>query len=356
MLILGIETSCDETALALYCTERGLLAEQLHSQVALHADYGGVIPELAARDHQTILPILFDRLLKHAEIDAQQIEGIGCTVGPGLIGALRVGTAFAGGLALGLGVPLLGVHHMEAHLLAPQLETGEELPYPHLALLVSGGHSMLVRVLGFGDYELVGATRDDAAGEAFDKAARLLGLGYPGGPAIEKAATEADTFQSPADKHPALPRPMLHDGLDFSFAGLKTSLHYRLRDLGLVDMRGLSVPKKSVTKAMQAVLAADFQAAVTEVFAVKCERALKEYGYQYLVAGGGVLANKTLRSALQQSCDRCGAELRVPAIRFCTDNGAMIAYTAARRFEAGAEGVQDLDAFPRYPLHEVQPP
>ena len=342
MLTLGIETSCDETAVALYHPQRGLLAERVRSQAELHAPYGGVIPELAARDHQAALPPLWRACLQEAGAEPGDIEAIGCTLGPGLIGALRTGWCFAQGVRLALGCPLVGVHHMEGHLLAPMLSQ-QAPPFPHLALLVSGGHSLLVRVDGLGRYRILGRSLDDAAGEAFDKVARMLGLGYPGGPEIARAAGDL-----PGDID--LPRPMLDKGLDFSFAGLKTAVMYQLRGLGVRE-------GQAPGKELRARMAASFQRAAVDVLAVKAQRALRQEGLRHLVAGGGVACNSLLRERLGRDCEGLDAQLWLPPLRHCTDNAAMIALAASVRLQANAKLAQDGTAQPRprWPLDQLQP-
>lgn len=339
LTILGIETSCDETGVALYSTGRGLLAHALHSQVALHARYGGVVPELASRDHvRRLLPLVLG-LLDETGLTRTQIDAIAYTEGPGLAGALLVGASFAQAAACALGVPALGIHHLEAHLLSPLL--CEPRPgFPFVALLVSGGHSQLMRVGGVGDYTLLGETLDDAAGEAFDKTAKLLGLGYPGGPALAALAERGRPGRF------RLPRPMLTSGdLDMSFSGLKTAV--------LTEFR-----QRVRSDADKADLAADFQEAVTEVLVAKSMAALRASGSTRLVVAGGVGANRRLREALNARAARSGIEVSYPPLEFCTDNGAMIAFAAAMRIEAcglppaSAEGAA-FGVRPRWDLAEV---
>ncbi|HEV8519736.1 MAG TPA: tRNA (adenosine(37)-N6)-threonylcarbamoyltransferase complex transferase subunit TsaD [Burkholderiales bacterium] len=314
MLVLGIETSCDETGVALYHSERGLLAHALYTQAALHADYGGVVPELASRDHiRRVLPLTRD-VLDQAECGINEIDAVAYTEGPGLAGALLVGASVAHGLAYALGVPALGIHHLEGHLLAPLMEKPAP-QFPFVALLVSGGHTQLMRVAGVGAYELLGDTLDDAAGEAFDKTAQLLGLGYPGGPEIAQLAEHGQPGCI------SLPRPMLHSGdLDFSFSGLKTAvlLHVKGRNL---DAQG------------RADVAAEFQAAIVEVLIAKSLAALKLSGLKQLVVAGGVGANRELRARLTRAAADKGCQVFYPAPEFCTDNGAMIAFAAALRLK-----------------------
>jgi N6-L-threonylcarbamoyladenine synthase len=318
MLVLGIESSCDETGLALYDTSRGLLAHALHSQVALHADYGGVVPELASRDHVRHLVPLLREVLRQSGVALPEIDAVACTQGPGLAGALLVGCAFAEGLAVSLGKPVLPVHHLEGHLLSPLL--ADDAPeFPFVALLVSGGHTQLMAVTRVGQYELLGETLDDAAGEAFDKTAKLLGLGYPGGAALSRLAEAGrpGAFD--------LPRPMLHSGdFNFSFAGLKTAVLTLTRKAGEMDGR------------FKADVAHAFQDALVDVLVKKSFAALKHTGMRRLVVAGGVGANRPLRQALDAAAKRENARVYYPALEFCTDNGAMIAFAGAMRLKAGA--------------------
>ena len=332
MLILGIETSCDETGVALYDTRAGLLAEALHSQVELHALYGGVVPELASRDHvRRLLPLLHATLDRAGKAMAD-VDLVAYTQGPGLGGALLVGAAVATGLGLALDRPVVGIHHLEGHLLSPLL--AEPRPeFPFVALLVSGGHTQLMRVDGVGRYALLGETQDDAAGEAFDKTATLLGLGYPGGPALAALAEGGDPQAF------AFPRPMLASGdLDFSFSGLKTAVLTRLRALGTPGER------------QRRDLAASFQAAIVDVLAAKCARALDQEGLQRLVVAGGVGANAALRARLVAQAAERGATVYFPPLRLCTDNGAMIAFAAALKYPDGASGMTDFGIHPRWEL------
>ena len=336
MLILGIETSCDETGVALYDTRDGLLAEALHSQADLHAVYGGVVPELASRDHVRRLLPLTASVLERAGRKVGDVDLVAYTQGPGLGGALLVGASVATGIGLALGCPVVGIHHLEGHLLSPLL--AEPRPeFPFVALLVSGGHTQLMRVDGVGRYALLGETQDDAAGEAFDKTATLLGLGYPGGPALAKLAERGDA------KRFDFPRPMLTgDTLDFSFSGLKTAVLTRLRALGAVD------------EATRADVAASFQEAIVDVLAAKCMHALRREGLQRLVVAGGVGANTLLRARLQAECARLGAQVHFPPLALCTDNGAMIAFAAALKYgEGGAVAATDFPIFPRWDLAEA---
>ena len=347
MLILGIESSCDETGIALYDTERGLLSHALHSQVDMHAEYGGVVPELASRDHiRRALP-LTHRALDQAGVTLSDIDGIAYTQGPGLAGALLVGTSIAESLAFTLKVPTVGVHHLEGHLLAPLLE--ENPPeFPFVALLVSGGHTQLMRVSGIGDYKLLGDTLDDAAGEAFDKTAKLLGLGYPGGPALSKLAAQgrAGRFK--------LPRPLINSGdLNFSFSGLKTAV------LSIVNSAKAETGELDETT--KADIACEFQEAVTEVLTAKCMAALRETGMDNLIVSGGVGANARLRARLNEATSRRLCKVSYPRLEFCTDNGAMIAFAGAMRMKNlianhVGDGDHSFTVRPRWDLAELQKP
>jgi N6-L-threonylcarbamoyladenine synthase len=336
MLILGIETSCDETGIALYHGERGLLSHTLFSQVAMHAEYGGVVPELASRDHVHRLLPLLSQALEQAGVSRQAIDGVAYTSGPGLIGALLVGASVGRSLAWAMGVPAVGVHHMEGHLLAPMLE--ENPPdFPFVALLVSGGHTMLVAVQGVGRYAILGESLDDAAGEAFDKTAKMLGLGYPGGPVLAKLAGEGRPGRY------RFPRPMTdRPGLDFSFSGLKTF--------------ALTTWQQSAQDAQsQADIALAFQEAVVDTLAIKCKRALQQSGLKRLVVAGGVSANKGLRERLVLLGDELGARVYYPRPEFCTDNGAMIAYAGYLRLKAGQSVPLAFGATPRWPIEALPP-
>jgi N6-L-threonylcarbamoyladenine synthase len=345
MLILGVESSCDETGLALYDTEHGLLAHALHSQVEMHAEYGGVVPELASRDHiRRVLP-LTELVLKEANKTLQDIDAIAYTQGPGLSGALLVGTSFAESLAFSLQIPTINVHHLEGHLLAPLLEDNPPA-FPFVALLVSGGHSQLMRVDGIGKYELLGDTLDDAAGEAFDKTAKLLGLGYPGGPALAKLATAGKARFK-------LPRPLLNSGdLNFSFSGLKTAV---------LTLANQHQPLDEKTKAD---IAWEFQEAVTEVLTTKCMSALRETGLDNLIVSGGVGANSKLREKLNAATKRKLCKVSYPRLEFCTDNGAMIAFAGAMRLQAmrlktteeTGNKNHSFSVRPRWDLAELQAP
>jgi len=334
MRVLGIETSCDETGVAVYDTGAGLLAHVLHSQAGLHAEYGGVVPELASRDHVRRLLPLIERTLEQARLRPSDLDAVAYTAGPGLVGALLVGAAVAQGFAWARNLPALGVHHMEAHLLAPMLEP-EPPAFPFVALLVSGGHTQLVAVEEPGRYRLLGDTVDDAAGEAFDKTAQLLGLGYPGGPALAELAADGDPGRF------RLPRPMTgRPGLDFSFSGLKTAVRLALADVG-GDRSG------------RADLAAGFEQAVADTLTLKCRRALAETGLDRLVVAGGVGANRRLRTSLGAVE---GVRLFFPRLEFCTDNGAMIAYAGACRLAAGETSPRRIAARARWPLTELAVP
>lgn len=334
-IILGIESSCDESAAAVYDGERGLIAHALHSQVALHADYGGVVPELASRDHIRKLTPLIERVL--AEAGQPALTGIAYTRGPGLVGALLVGASIAAGLGMSRGLPVLGVHHMEGHLLSPLLEPAPPA-FPFVALLVSGGHTLLVRVDGVGRYTPLGQSLDDAVGEAFDKSAKMLGLGYPGGPALARLAESGR-----ADAHD-FPRPMVRrPGLDFSFSGLKTAVM-------------LAIKAAPDTPAARADIAASFEQAVADTLVAKCARALDQTGIGRLVVAGGVGANRRLRAALESRAARDGFDLYFPRAEFCTDNAAMIALVGWLRRADMAPGIAPAEAVARWPLAELTPP
>lgn len=342
MIILGFESSCDETGVAAVCTERGLLAHALHSQVAMHASYGGVVPELASRDHiRRVIPLAREVLAK-SDLTLGSVGAIAYTAGPGLAGALLVGASVAQALAWSLDLPAIPIHHLEGHLLSPRMAT--PCPeFPFVALLVSGGHTQLMRVDEVAKYELLGETQDDAAGEAFDKTAKLLGLGYPGGPALAKLAEQGSAAEI------ILPRPMLHSqNLDFSFSGLKTAVMTRLKE-------ALSQPV--LAENLHANLAAATQDAIVDVLVAKSVAALKQTGLKRLVVAGGVGANRTLRERLARQLSGIKAEAYFPPLELCTDNGAMIAFAAAQRVQ---RGLAELDAqrhgfnvFPRWDLAEI---
>jgi len=339
MLILGIESSCDETGLALYDTERGLLAHALHSQIAMHREYGGVVPELASRDHiRRALPLLKE-VLERAGTARTAIDAIAYTQGPGLAGALLVGASIANSLAMAWDKPTIGIHHLEGHLLSPLL-VDEPPPFPFVALLVSGGHTQLMRVTDVGVYETLGETLDDAAGEAFDKTAKLLGLGYPGGPEVSRLAE----FGTPGAV--SLPRPMLHSGdLDFSFSGLKTAVLTQVKKLG-----------SNVCEQAKADLARGFVDAAVDVLAAKSLAALKQTKLKRLVVAGGVGANRQLREALSAAAKKRGFDVHYPDLSLCTDNGAMIALAGALRLQRWPEQAGRDYAFtvkPRWDLSSL---
>jgi N6-L-threonylcarbamoyladenine synthase len=340
MRILGIETSCDETGVAVFESGRGIIAEALSSQIALHARYGGVVPELASRDHIAKLGPMLRSLLAEAGLEMGSLDAIAYTAGPGLIGALMVGGSLASSLAYGLGIPVVPVHHMEGHLLACMLE--DDAPeFPFLALLVSGGHTQLVRVARHGDYSIVGETLDDAAGEAFDKVARLLSLPYPGGPALAALAASGDPQRFD------FPRPLKHKGLDFSFSGLKTAVRIALQNL---------TAEAELSETQRADVAASFQAAVVDSLAAKCARALEATSLSRLVIAGGVGANRALRERLAQLGEQLGVRVYYPRPALCTDNGAMIAYAGWCRRASAQSGAAAIVARPRWPIDELRPP
>ena len=338
MLILGIESSCDETGIALYDTDsERLLAHALHSQILMHQEYGGVVPELASRDHIRRTVPLLRKVLADSGHSLKDLDAIAYTRGPGLAGALLVGAAFAEGLAASLDLPTVPVHHLEGHLLSPLLSRRPP-QFPFVALLVSGGHSQLMRVTGVGDYVLLGDTLDDAAGEAFDKTAKLLGLPYPGGPALAEMAERGRAGMV------KLPRPMLNSGdLDFSFSGLKTAVLTKVREIGAPDAQQC------------ADIARGFQDAIVEVLVKKAMRAVRDSGLKRLVVAGGVGANRELRRQLDAQADKRQISVYYPELEFCTDNGAMIALAGALRFKAGIS-IKPAGAFavqPRWPLSEL---
>lgn len=339
MKILGIETSCDETGVAIYDEDKGLIANQLYTQIALHADYGGVVPELASRDHIRKTAPLIQAALSEAQLTAKDIDGVAYTCGPGLVGALLVGATVARALAYAWEVPAVGVHHMEGHLLAPMLDDNPPC-FPFVALLVSGGHTQLVRVEGVGQYTVIGESVDDAAGEAFDKTAKLLGLDYPGGAALSRLAEQG------APGRFIFPRPMTdRPGLDFSFSGLKT---FAANTLNAVLKTELTLSEQT-----KADIAYAFQDAVVDTLAIKCKRALKETGYKRLVIAGGVSANKKLRESLTQMMKNLGGEVFYPQPQFCTDNGAMIAYAGLLRLKQGQHSGLAIDVKPRWAMAEL---
>jgi N6-L-threonylcarbamoyladenine synthase len=336
MRILAIESSCDESAAAILDAGRGLLAHEIFSQIELHRVYGGVVPELASRDHVRRLLPLVRSVMAKAETTSGELDGVAYTAGPGLIGALLTGASLARSLAYAWKVPALGVHHLEGHLLAPLLEP-EPPPFPHVALLVSGGHTMLIEVSEIGRYRLLGETRDDAAGEAFDKTAKLLGLPYPGGPELARLAARGTpgTF--------TFPRPMLdRPGLEFSFSGLKTAVMHAIRG-------------REMTDAMRADVAEGVQLSIVETLTAKALRALEETGLDTLVVSGGVSANRSLRTRLAEAARRQGARVYYPRIEFCTDNAAMIAVAGLARLQAGQHDSLAIQARARWPLESLPP-
>ncbi len=338
MIVLGIETSCDETGVALYDTEKGLLSHTLYSQIALHAEYGGVVPELASRDHVRRIVPLLEQALKEGGVARSDIDAIAYTKGPGLAGALLVGASVACGLGLALDIPVIGIHHLEGHLLSPLLSS-DPPAFPFIALLVSGGHTQLMRIDGVGRDSLLGETLDDAAGEAFDTSAKLLGLSYPGGPEISRLAEAGD-----AEKY-KLPRPMLHSkDLNFSFSGLKTAVLTAVRNCG--DQ--LEGQKQDIARGLVD--------AIVDVLTAKCLSALKETGFNQLVIAGGVGANRQLRMALNDMARKKRFRVYYPEMEFCTDNGAMIAFAGAMRLLENPGLAEKHYAFtvrPRWPLQEL---
>ena len=338
MLVLGIESSCDEAGVAIYDTNKGLIAHTLYTQIELHAKYGGVVPELASRDHIRKLTPLILQTLKESNIDRKDLDGIAYTAGPGLIGALLAGSSVARSLAYALKIPAIGVHHMEGHLLAPMLE--EVKPeFPFICLLVSGGHSMLIRVDGIGQYKLLGETLDDAAGEAFDKTAKLLELGYPGGPNVSNLALKGNTERY------KFPRPMVdRPGLDMSFSGLKT---YTL------NTWQAAVKDNDATEQTKADICRAFELAVADTLTIKSKRALEQENLNRLVVAGGVSANREIRSKLDALMKKRKGEVFYPRLEFCTDNGAMIAYAGAQRLAAGQSNDLNFAATPRWNLEDL---
>jgi N6-L-threonylcarbamoyladenine synthase len=332
MRVLGIETSCDETGVAIYDSEQGLLAHEIYSQIDIHAVHGGVVPELASRDHVRKTLPLIEQVMKDSNTVSAQIDGIAYTAGPGLVGALLVGASIGRSLAYAWGIPAVAVHHMEGHLLAPLLEA-KQPEFPFLALLVSGGHTMLVDVRGIGAYHILGESVDDAVGEAFDKTAKILGLGYPGGPALAALAKQGDR------KRFHFPRPMTdRSGLDFSFSGLKT----------------FALNTFHANPDAKADIAAAFEEAAVATLTIKCERALKETGYARLVAAGGVSANTHLRETLGQMVAARGGEVYYPRHELCTDNGAMIAFAGCKRLMAGQHEPLSIEVKARWPLDSLE--
>ncbi|MEX9842032.1 tRNA (adenosine(37)-N6)-threonylcarbamoyltransferase complex transferase subunit TsaD [Providencia rettgeri] len=336
MRVLGIETSCDETGIAIYDDERGLLANQLYSQIKVHADYGGVVPELASRDHIRKTVPLIQAALKEANLTSEDIDAVAYTAGPGLVGALMVGATVGRSLAFAWNVPAVAVHHMEGHLLAPMLE--EKSPeFPFVALLVSGGHTQLISVTGIGEYELLGESIDDAAGEAFDKTAKLLGLDYPGGPVLSRMAEQGTAGRF------VFPRPMTdRPGLDFSFSGLKTFAANTIRENADDDQT-------------RADIARAFEDAVVDTLAIKCKRALEQTCFKRLVMAGGVSANRALRAKMEDVLKQRGGEVFYARPEFCTDNGAMIALAGLIRLKGGTTTGLGVTVRPRWPLAELPP-
>lgn len=341
MRVLGIETSCDETGVAIYCTEAGLLAHELYSQVKMHAEFGGVVPELASRDHIRKLPGLIKSCFASAKLEWGDVDAVAYTAGPGLIGALMVGATVGRSMAMAWEVPSVAVHHMEGHLLAPMLEDNPP-SYPFVALLVSGGHTQLIDVQGIGQYQLLGDTLDDAAGEAFDKTAKMMGLPYPGGPLLSKLAEQGEPGRF------TFPRPMVdRPGMDFSFSGLKTAVR-------------IAISKQAVDEQLSdkdmADIAYGFQEAVVETLLIKCRRAIQATGHRTLVIAGGVSANVHLRKRLADMAIKERAQLFYPRFDFCTDNGAMIAYAGSQRILAGEQASLEVTPRPRWPISELKAP
>ena len=336
MRILGIETSCDETGIAIYDEDKGIMSHRLYSQIKVHADYGGVVPELASRDHVRKTIPLIREVMAEAGVSPQDLDGVAYTSGPGLVGALLVGCSIGRSLAYAWDLPAVPVHHMEGHLLAPMLE--DDVPdFPFVALLVSGGHTMLVRVDGIGHYQLLGESVDDAAGEAFDKTAKLLGLDYPGGPLLAKMAEQGTPGRF------TFPRPMTDKpGLDFSFSGLKTAAANTIRSEGDDEQT-------------KADIAHAFQTAVIDTLAIKCKRALKETGIKRLVIAGGVSANTELRQKLERMMQGMKGQVFYPRTEFCTDNGAMIAFAGMQRLKAKQYATLDMKTQPRWPIESLPP-
>lgn len=334
MRVLGIETSCDETGIAIYSQSEGLIAHTTYSQTDIHAAFGGVVPELASRDHVLKIIPLIEGVLAKASLTGKDINGVAYTKGPGLAGALMIGAMVGRTLGFAWNVPTIGVHHLEGHILAPFLEPNSP-QFPFLALLVSGGHTELIKVEKFGSYQIIGDTLDDAAGEAFDKTAKILGLGYPGGAALAALAEQGDPSRF------TFPRPMTdRPGLDFSFSGLKTFALQTSQQLDLNEQA-------------KADIARAFEDAVVETLVIKCRRALKMTGYKQLVIAGGVGANTALRRQLRAMCEEMHAKLFFPRHEFCTDNGAMIAYVGCHRLMAGEREALSVEVKPRWPLEEL---
>lgn len=338
MRILGIESSCDETAVAIFESERGILSEAVASQIETHAKFGGVVPEIASREHLQVLPSLVDKVLADGQCDWSDLDAIAVTSGPGLMGALLVGVTYARSAGMVNHIPVIPIHHMEGHLFAPGLSQ-EGLPeFPFMSLLVSGGHTLLIRVDGLGKYKVIGQTIDDAAGECFDKTARVLGLPYPGGPEISKLAKQGDASKF------KLPRPMLNkDNCDFSFSGLKTAVMYAAKGCEVLDDQ------------TKADLAAATELAIADVLVKKAMRACKAEQVATLVIAGGVAANATLRAFLDKTSTSAGVKVFVPELKYCTDNASMIAYAGSMRFQPGMSLNDDWDANPRWKLQDLEP-
>lgn len=337
MRVLGIETSCDETGVAIYDTDKGVLAQALYSQIDMHAAYGGVVPELASRDHVRRLLPLLKQVLNESGLAPADLDAIAYTAGPGLAGALLVGASTAEALAMGWGLPAIPVHHMEGHLLAPLLEEGD-VDFPFLALLVSGGHSLLLEARSLGDYRQLGESLDDAVGEAFDKAAKMMGLPYPGGPSISKLAEKGQTrFR--------FPRPMTdRPGLDMSFSGLKTFTLNTINDLG---------GREAMSEQDKADIALAFEQAAVDTLVIKCRRAVEQTGLKRLVVAGGVSANRYLRQQLDELAAKKGFQVSFPAPAYCTDNGTMIAFAGARRLASTPSSERQIQVRPRWPMAEL---
>ena len=331
MIVLGIETSCDDTSLSLYAEDRGVIGVMTSVQL-IHDRFGGVVPEIASREHVRTITAVYESLLERCAVDQADIGGIAVSNGPGLIGSLLVGVGFAKALAYALGVPVVGVHHIESHILANELG-GEPLRCPCVALVVSGGHTQLFHVASVGSYKLAGGTRDDAAGEAFDKIGKLLGLGFPGGPAVQKAAEDGDAAAV------AFPRAMAdRGGFDFSFSGLKTAVRLHVEGAGPLDARGV------------ADVAASAQAAIVDVLVLKTMACVRHHGVGHVYLAGGVAANGPLRNRMGSACDEAGVAYHAPLLEYCTDNGAMVARAGAYHLAAGSDDGLSLDVFARGPL------
>ena len=338
MRVLGLETSCDETGIAIYDSEHGLLAHRIYTQIALHAEYGGVVPELASRDHVRKIEPLIKEVLHEANLSIQQLDGVAYTSGPGLVGALLVAACLGRSLAWALDIPAIGVHHMEGHLLAPMLETPAP-EFPFLALLVSGGHTQLMQVDGIGQYTLLGESLDDAAGEAFDKSAKMMGLPYPGGPALSQLAATGNATRF------KFPRPMTdRPGLDFSFSGLKTQVRTTILECAIDGV---------LADSDKADIAASFQAAVVDTLVLKCLRAVKQTQVKRLIIAGGVGANQQLRAQLREAMTKLGGDVFYPRPELCTDNGAMIAYAGTQRLLAGLCSPLEVQVTPRWDMQQL---